>query len=137
MDKRILLFNRVFERWGIVLPPDAEQRCPRGTIVSQGWTVKYCFGNDQDGNFLDFYAAHRMTNDRHFRIRDSGNSEILPAYPDVLQRWDPEYIESVTKLLEAKGFGTTGEEHGSYLLQDYVRQEEVAKAKGEDSEAVE
>ena len=109
MDKRILLFNKHFERWGIALPPDAEQQCPRGTIVSRGWTVKYCFGKDRDGEFLDYYAAHRMTNDRHSRIRDNGDVEGLPAYPDALQRWEPEYIERVTKLLEAKGFGSTGE----------------------------
>ena len=81
MDKRILLFNKHFERWGIALQPDAEQRCPKGTIVSRGWTVKYCFGKDQDGKFLDYYAAHRMTNDRHLRIRDNGDVEGLPAYP--------------------------------------------------------
>ena len=77
MDKRILLFNQHFERWGIALPPDAEQRCPRGTIASRGWTVKYCIGKDQDGKFLDYYAAHRMTNDRHLRIRDNGDVEGL------------------------------------------------------------
>ena len=103
MDKRILLFNKHFERWGITLPPDAEQQCPRGTIVSRVWTVKYCFGKDRDGKFLDYYAAHRMTNDRHLRIRANGDVEGLPAYPDALQRWEPEYIERVTKLLEAKG----------------------------------
>ena len=93
MDKRILLFNKHFERWGIALQPDADQQCPRGTIVSRSWTVKYCFGKDQDGKFLDYYAAHRMTNDRHLRIRDNGDVEGLPAYPDALQRWEPEYIE--------------------------------------------
>ena len=137
MDKRVLLFNQHFERWGIALPSDAEQRCPKGTIVSRDWTVKYCFGDDQDGKFLDYYAAHRMTNDTHSRIRANGDSESLPAYPDAIQRWEPEHIENVTKLLEAKGFGTTGEEHGSYLLHDYLRRKAVEKAKGGDSEAIE
>ena len=81
MDKRILLFNKHFERWGIALPPDAEQRCPRGTIVSRGWTVKYCFGKDQDGKFLDYYAAHRMTNDRHSRIAPTAMLKVYPPTP--------------------------------------------------------
>ena len=138
MDKRILLFNQGFERWGITLPPDAEQRCSRGTIVSQGWTIKYCFGEDQDGKYLDYYAAHRMTNDTHTRIRANGDAESLPAYPDgTIQRWDAEYIERVTKLLEAKGFGTTGDEHGSYLVHDYLRREYVKETKGADSQDIE
>ena len=137
MDKRILLFNKHFELWGIALPPDAEQRCPRGTSVSRGWTVKYCFGKDQDGKFLDYYAAHRMTNDRHLRIRDNGNVEGLPAYPDALQLWEPKYVERATKLLEAKGFGITGDEHGSYLVHDYLRRKYVAKTKDANSEEIE
>ena len=121
MDKRILLFNKHFERWGIALPPDAEQRCPRGTIVHRGWTIKFVFGVDDDGKFLDFCAAHRMTNDRHVRLRANGHAESLPTYPDAMERWSPERIESVTELLEAKGFGITGDEHGSYLVHEYLR----------------
>lgn len=62
----------------------------------------------------------------------------LPAYPDEFLLWEPEHIENVTKLLEAKGFGTTGEEeHASFLVHDYLRRKEVEKAKGSDSEAIE
>ena len=137
MDKRILLFNQDFERWGITLPPDAERRCPKGTIVSRGWTVKYRFGEDQDGKYLDYYAAHRMTNDSHVRIRDNGDFESLPAYPDASEDWDAEYIDRVSNLLEAKGFVTTGDEHGSYLLHDYLRRKYVKENKGADSQDIE
>lgn len=132
MDKRVLLFNKRFEHWGITLPPDAEQRCPIGTIVSRGWTIKYRFGGDQDGKYLDYYAAHRMTNDTHLRIRANGDTDSLPAYPDGFQQWDPEYIERVTEILEAKGFGITGDEHGSYLVHDYLRKEYVDENKDDE-----
>ena len=132
MDKRIPLFNAYFAKCGIVFPPDSEERFPKGAIASRGWTIKFLFGDDEAGKYLDFYATHRMTNDRHLRLRANGDIEHLPAYPDVMQRWSAEHIGSVTKLLEAKGFGATGDEHASFLLKNYVLKEEMEKA--EDNE---
>lgn len=61
------------------LPNDIESRWHRGQIAKQGWTIKFLFGEDAKGKFLDYYASHRMTNDRHVRIRSDGSEEILPA----------------------------------------------------------
>ena len=105
MDKRISTFNAYFAKWDIALPSDIEGRHPRGSIHSGGWIIEFAFGEDEDGKLLDFYACHRLTNDRHVRVRSNGSAESLPAYPDVLAPWNSEYVEMVDKILKQKGFG--------------------------------
>ncbi len=128
MDKRISQFNKFFSRWKITLPNDIESRMERGQIVQQGWTIKFLFGEDRNGKFLDYYAAHRMTNDRHVRIRSDGTQQLLPALDGMIARYeDPEkdarskkeWIEKtkrVWKMLEEKGFTANGSEHGSFVV---------------------
>lgn len=128
MDKRIQEFNRYFANWNIVLPSDAEERYSRGRIRSRGWSIKFAFGEDGDGKFLDFYAGNRMTNDRHMRLRENGDAEWLSAYPDVLVRASQEYVDSVTELLEAKGLGIGGDRAGPVLTDDDLRTGEIGGA---------
>jgi len=78
------VFANYFERWQISLPDGAVEKRLSDKIQSSGWTIHYQFGVNDRGEFLDFYASHRMTNDRHMRIYASGETEGLPALWDML-----------------------------------------------------
>lgn len=71
-------FANYFSDDKIELPPGAEAAEARGTIHKAGWTINYRFGHDQE-RYLEFYATHRMTNDRRHRIYGSGRIEDLDA----------------------------------------------------------
>jgi hypothetical protein len=45
--------------------------------------IQYCFGKDERGEYLDYYAAHRMTDDEHVRIYTDGQVEDLPALSSI------------------------------------------------------
>jgi len=64
-------FAEYFAHWKIELPPGAEDAADRGTIFKAGWTINYLFGCDRE-KYVEFYATHRMTNDRRHRIYESG-----------------------------------------------------------------
>ena len=86
------------------------------------------FGSDEKGEYLDYYASHRMTNDRHVRIYASGEQEDLPTIQEFrLCSQDPEedkrleakyYAENqrVARLLQEKGFGIAGDEPGGVQI---------------------
>jgi hypothetical protein len=126
------VFDAHFSCWAIRLPPDAMQR-GRGRIIQAGWAIWYRFDRDEQGEFLDYYASHRMTNDRHVRLRVSGQSESLPAIgdfricsddPEEDARLKAEYLahnREVDRLLCEKGFGLTGEEPGAVLINRHLR----------------
>lgn len=61
------------------MPPEHVRERKRGKIVEAGWAIWYLFGEDERGEYLDYYASHRMTNDRHLRIREDGAEEYLPT----------------------------------------------------------
>lgn len=69
------IFAEYFAHWGIKLPPDAIAMKQPGTIHKAGWTIRYVFYED----CLDYYATHRMTNERHVRIHADGHSESLDS----------------------------------------------------------
>jgi hypothetical protein len=79
MDTAAELFNRDFSRWAIRLPPEDVAHRHRGRINQEGWAIWYLFGTEDRGEYLDYYAAHRMTDDRHIRIYASGEREDLPT----------------------------------------------------------
>lgn len=74
-DRLRKAFADYFAAWNIQLPGDRDA----GDIEASGWLIQYAFGSDAIGEYLDFYAAHRMTNDRHERLRPDGSCEGLPA----------------------------------------------------------
>jgi hypothetical protein len=84
MSKIHEVFADYFKNWGIKLPTDALEGRQPGEIRSHGWRIQYQFGTNDRGAFLDFYASHRMTNDRHWRIYDSGETEDLPVLWDMI-----------------------------------------------------
>jgi hypothetical protein len=113
-------FNTSFAHWGIRLPADAVKQRKSGRIVQAGWAIWYLCGHDDQGEYLDYYASHRMTNDQHLRLRASGISESLPAMqdfhlcsddPEEDARLEAEYFarnQEVGRMLEAKGFRLLG-----------------------------
>ncbi|MDI9435289.1 MAG: hypothetical protein QM396_04720 [Euryarchaeota archaeon] len=109
-------FNSRFDHWGIVLPEEDMQNRSGGYIQNAGWLIQYCFGNDDHGEYLDYYAAHRMTDDEHVRIYEDGQVKNLPALRSMrLVSKDPvedkqledEYYQEnqqIAKMLAEKGF---------------------------------
>lgn len=135
MDKRIQIFTEYFSNWEIELTDDIVAALNEGQvvqIVNSGWTIKILFAEDEESKYMDFYAAHRMTNDRHHRVRVDGSLDWLPAFnigmrvisedPEEDARLEKEYREhdqNVMKMLNKKGFGITGTEHTSFLVQKF------------------
>ena len=111
-------FAQYFQNWNIQLPAEDIKSRRSGRILQQGWVIEYLFGSAENLEYLDFYAAHRMTNDRHVRIFADGRIEGLEAmqdsygYPadadEATQRKAEEefyaYNRAVFARLKAKGF---------------------------------
>ena len=102
-------FASYFKHWNIELPAEAVVRRERGQLFQSGWNVRWLFGRDEKGEYLDFYAAHRMTNDRHLRIHENGEATGLEALPDsfVPVGKEKEYFarnRRIGRMLRAKGF---------------------------------
>lgn len=113
-------FNRHFAHWNIELPVDALPPGQVWSILQRGWSIQLRFYTDtEDGrNHLDYYAMHRMTNDRHCRMYADGDEESLPAMEYMYaipanateeeeEEAQAKYIarnQEIGKLLEEKGF---------------------------------
>lgn len=112
------LFAEHFRNWSITLPAHTVRERCNGEISQAGWHIHFLWGQDDTGGYLDYYAQHRMTNDRHVRIRESGEIEHLPAVLDMIiyppnateeqeqeaQRRVQEHNERVWAELRQKGF---------------------------------
>jgi hypothetical protein len=110
------LFSSTFQHWSITLPAASVEQRRSGHILQAGWTIWYLFGADERGEYLDYYAAHRMTNDRHVRLYADGGQQRLPAAldfrlisddPEEDARLEAKYVAHnriVTRLLASKGF---------------------------------
>lgn len=64
--------------WGVAVePPPAGPR--RGFVRQAGGPgrIRYVFGEDERGIFLEFYSFHRVWGDVHARIREDGTVEGL------------------------------------------------------------
>ncbi|MEH2366293.1 hypothetical protein [Nostoc sp.] len=111
-------FDNGFLHWKITLPSEALETQQSGEIFMAGWHVQYQFGKNEHGQFLDYYASHRMTDDSHVRIYESGESESLPsmqsfyfssedATEEEKQKAEQEYYAYNRKIqeeLKRKGF---------------------------------
>ncbi len=109
-------FAKRFGPWDITLPDENLKNRRNGYIHNAGWLIQYCFGEDEHGEYLDYYATHRMTDDFHVRIYEDGEEKELPALegwfltsedPEEAKRLESEHDErnrKVVDMLAAKGF---------------------------------
>ena len=130
-------FNRHFHKWKIELPIDSMLPGEVWLIVQKGWTIWVLIEKDADNNrqYLDYYAMHRMTNDRHLRLCNDGNVIDLPTmlgyicYPAEASKKEKEaakakyyeYNQNVQRLLDKKGFVMTKEAHGSARINRWLQ----------------
>lgn len=126
-------FNDRFATWKIRLPPEDIALRRRGRLLQAGWTIWYLFGADDQGEYLDVYASHRMTFDSHTRLREHGAPEELPAVEGIFQSSDDpeeakrllaEYCarnQCISALLAAKGFTLQGDEPPMTAINRYLQ----------------
>jgi hypothetical protein len=89
-------FRKQFSHWGISLPElDVRNRSP-GVIHQGGWTIRYHFGVEDGREYLEYFAGHRMTNDRLVRICEDGSSETLDACQEFYSPQDPDGETNMT-----------------------------------------
>jgi hypothetical protein len=81
-------FARYFGDRGIRLPEGAVEREVPGLIQQDGWTIRYVFGSDAEGSYLEFYATHPTISDTRVRIYGSGETKDLEAL-DSMYGYDP------------------------------------------------
>ncbi|GAB1394867.1 hypothetical protein MASR1M60_30310 [Rhodocyclaceae bacterium] len=79
-------FAKFFSYFGHELPDEDVQMRRRGQIggeddgdYSMGDVVRYLFGRNDRGEYLDFYCRHRHAGDQHWRIFEDGSMEQLDA----------------------------------------------------------
>jgi hypothetical protein len=80
-DPRLIAqFNDYFKHWQITLP-EAEMEIPETPvrISHSGWMITMIFGSEHDLPWMEIYAVHRMTNDRHIRFHVDREYDVLPA----------------------------------------------------------
>ena len=121
-------FNQNFSNWRIVLPAKSVKSRTRGKIVEAGWAIWYLFNSDERGEYLDYYASHRMTNDRHVRVYADGFSETLPVISEfrVCSKDSKEDAkreakffaknQAISRMLAKKGFCIEGDEPGGVQI---------------------
>src|SRR5688572_28446082 len=79
METLIAVFESHFAHWGIQLPPDEAARRQRGEICKTAWSIRYRFGSDVAGEYIDYYSSHRLPEDSHSSTGVDGGKESLPA----------------------------------------------------------
>lgn len=109
-------FAAYFEPWGLTLPHGAAGRREAGLVTGSEWHVRYVFGTDERGDYLDFLASNRMTDECHVRLREGLAPEHLPAPQPMYSHDGTEadrrraergyvvYNRGVAGVLRAKGF---------------------------------
>lgn len=132
LDRIGRAFNEEFSRWDICLPPVAIISKQSGRIVKRGWTVWYTFGSDEGTDYLDYYASHRMTNDRHTRLYADGRSEdlevmhsgyVVPEDPKEAAQARANFLSrnrAARRKLDEKGFTLEGTVHPSVAVSHYL-----------------
>ena len=85
MDRAVEAFETDFARWDLHLPPEAVEGRHAGHIRKAGWSIRYNFGHDSRGDYLDYYASPRdvrddaPTDDWHVRLYANGERLALPT----------------------------------------------------------
>ena len=109
-------FANRFRTWKLELAARALRDRSAGFIQAEGWLIQYAFGRNEHGEYLDYYATHRMAGDSHSRLYATGECEDLPALstchmtsddPLEARRLEQEFYERnrrIAKELAEKGF---------------------------------
>lgn len=119
-------FAKMLSYYGYQLPEDDVFFRRRGQIGGEdgdygyGDTLTYLFGQDERGEYLDYYTRHRIAGDQHIRIYEDGSWEHLevispfgplcsddPVENERLRREDQEEVARIRAMLEAKGFSSS------------------------------
>ena len=129
-----------------IRPPRRRETSSPDTVVIQNESLGLAIDCETatahwHGERLDYYAMHRMTNDRHVRLYANGEEEYLPAMEEgyvipqgatVAEREAARdkhcgYNQAVEKLLEEKGFVMTDQAHVSARINRYLQTHPDAK----------
>ena len=127
-------FDSLFEEWEVELPHGSvEDRLPGALQQTDGsGLIRYAFGSDQRGTYLEFYSFHRIAGDGHARIYEDGEIEDLPTLQTmVLLSDDPEENErreaamhennrQLLADLEEKGLMSGGPVPGAFQVNAYL-----------------
>ncbi|ALF54387.1 hypothetical protein ACX27_18560 [Nostoc piscinale CENA21] len=89
MDNIQDIFNKWFARWQITLPDKNLQERQKGSIFQAGWSINFIFGIENNLEYLEFYAIHRMTNDSHTVIYENGEIKHLECLNPPLEYSSP------------------------------------------------
>jgi hypothetical protein len=116
MNKIKQKFEEIYSNWEIILPEENYKNKKSGFIQKNGWLIQYCFGKEDDKEYMDIYAEHRMTYPRHTRIYVNGDTKELSNYitayiidkdPKIAKSNKKEYKEHNKKIAQElieKGF---------------------------------
>jgi hypothetical protein len=119
MDLIERAFEERFAHWKLKLPRANVRTRQRGEIRKAGWVVQFLFGRDERGEYLDYYASHRMADDSHERLYADGSQVSLPVIisgfwgsddPVEHAKLKAAYFEENARIaaeLAEKGFGLT------------------------------
>jgi hypothetical protein len=116
MNRIAQAFRADFVAWGLEIPQESLNSRKPGVIQSAGWLIQYIFGKDSRGEYIEYYAAHRMTDDSHVRLYQTGRRLHLAALtgmhltssdPEKARRLEAAYLRRNRRIahqLVAKGF---------------------------------
>jgi hypothetical protein len=128
-------FERIFEPWDLQLPESGVIARRGGSLQQKGGSgrVRYVFGRDEEGEYLEFYAFHRIAGDRHARIDESGKVTDLsvlrtmhlidPDRPEITARNEREMRErnqALLQQLEEAGLLSGGPVPNSFLINAHL-----------------
>jgi len=109
-------FREEFANWNLEIPPELLASRTPGFIQEAGWLIQFAFGSDSRGEYLDYYDSHRMTDDSHVRLYESGRRQHLSSLasffvtssdPIEAKRCEAAYHRRnrrIARQLAAKGF---------------------------------
>ena len=112
-------FEKHFEAWGVELSDDAiANKTPGSSRQKEGsGLVRYVFGTDPKGDFLEFYSFHRIWGDSHGRIYESGELEHLDTLATMyIVSDDPEETERNKNEMHEHNLQLRDDLEGSGLL---------------------
>jgi hypothetical protein len=127
-------FSEIFEAWGIEFSPDdiAARRPGFLKQMNGSGSVRYSFGSDERGEYLEFYAFHRIWGDHHARVYESGSVEPLDTLatmyivdddPEVTAQNERKMEEGNRKLLaelEVAGLLSDGPVPNSFTINAHL-----------------